>query len=333
MQVYITVDVEVWPTRVEGWPHRPLERHQDCRQELGAYLAGHTDAGEFGIPYQLAVLKENRLKATFFVDPFYSFALGLGPLEQVVGMIEGAGQAVALHVHPEWLTDPRCEGLPSFRGPMIADYPLDEQLRMISLGIARLREAGASPIPAFRAGSWGAGSDTLEALRRAGILVDCSLNARMPQSFAHLAERTALQDATAIQGLVELPASRLDDRSTPDGRVVSLVGNSASEIEFMLDECLTAGRKDVVLVLHSNEFVKTERLWRSLPVTPRRIASRRFEVVCSFLGARQDSMPTRLVTDATASTSRDTTVADFIPRSHLGRTLLRKAGQVAARWY
>ena len=333
MQVYITVDVEVWPTRVEGWPHRPLERHQECAQELGAYLAGHTDGGEFGIPYQLAILRKNRLKATFFVDPFFSFALGLGALARVVGMIEGAGQAVALHVHPEWLTDPRCEGLPSFRGPMIADYPLDEQLRMISLGIARLREAGASPIPAFRAGSWGAGSDTLEALRRAGILVDCSLNARMPQSFAHLAERTALQDATPIQGLIELPASRLDDRSTPDGRVVSLVGNSASEIEFMLDECLTAGRKDVVLVLHSNEFVKTERLWRSLPVTPRRIASRRFEVVCSFLGARQDSMPTRLVTDAIASPTRAAAVADFMPRSHLGRTLLRKAGQLVARWY
>lgn len=332
MQVYITVDVEVWPARVEGWPHRPLAGDNGCDAEIDAYLTGRTGSGDFGIPFHLAVLQANGLKATFFVDPFFSFALGLDPLVAVVRMIEDAGQAVALHVHPEWLTDPRCKGLPDFRGPMISSYSPDEQLQLITLGIARLREAGANPIPAFRAGSWGADLSTLEALRKVGVRVDCSLNARMPHSFVAIADRCARQDAAELAGVVELPASRLYDRTTPDGRVISLVGSSAAEIKFMATECLAAGRRDVVLVLHSNEFVKTERLWQPGPVTPRRLVSKRFDEVSRFFGARRDVMPTCFVTDALPGESPNA-ASTYIPHSHLGRTILRQVGQVVSRWY
>ena len=108
--VFLTVDVEVWPVHAGGWPHRPLHEDAHCKREIAGYLDGLTSSGPFGVPYQLEVLKRHGLKATFFVDPLFSFALGIEPLNRIVRMIEQAGQAVALHLHPEWLTDPRAEG-------------------------------------------------------------------------------------------------------------------------------------------------------------------------------------------------------------------------------
>ena len=143
-----------------GWPRNPLDANYDCTRELSAYFVGKTREGDFGLPYQLETLRTNGLGATYFVDPLFSFALGLDPLADVVGSIERAGQAVALHLHPEWLTDPRCVGLPAFRGPYLSQYGPDDQRVLIRAGMRRLVEAGARPLPVFRAGSWGADVST-----------------------------------------------------------------------------------------------------------------------------------------------------------------------------
>ena len=331
-RVFLTVDVEVWPVHPGGWPHRPLHEDARCEREIAGYLDGLTPSGRFGVPYQLEVLERHGLKATFFVDPLFSFALGIEPLARIVRMIEQAGQAVALHLHPEWLTDPRCRGLPGFRGPMISSYPVDEQLELVRAGLGRLREAGADPIPAFRAGSWGADLETLDALREAGLQVDSSLNARMSQSFPGFERRGEPQDPQLIRGIVELPVSRLDDRRVAGGRVVSFVGNSAAEIEFLLQACLRAERRSVVLVLHSNEFVKTERLWQQRPLAPRRMVVRRFERVCRLLGTERGRMPTDFVT-AAIDLVGESSAAGFVPRSHLRRTLARNVEQLISRWY
>ena len=331
-QVFLTVDVEVWPVHAGGWPHRPLQEDARCEREIAGYLDGLTPSGRFGVPYQLEVLERHGLKATFFVDPLFSFALGIEPLARIVSMIEQAGQAVALHLHPEWLTDPRCQGLPGFRGPMISSYPFEEQLELIRVGLARLREAGAQPIPAFRAGSWGAALETLDALGQAGIKVDCSLNARMAQSFPGFERRDELQDPKNIRGIVELPVSRLDDRRVAGGRAVSFVGNSAAEIEFLLRACHQVGRRSVVLVLHSNEFVKTERLWQQRSVAPRRVVVRRFEHICRWLETERERLQTGFVT-AAVGMEGESAVAGFVPRSHLPRTLARNVEQLISRWY
>ena len=101
LNVFITVDTEVWPNS-PGWPHTPLPAGARCERELAAYFYGGDKRTGFGLPYQLRVFRQWGLKATYFVDPLFSFALGTEPLRDVLQMIGNHEQEVGLHMHPEW---------------------------------------------------------------------------------------------------------------------------------------------------------------------------------------------------------------------------------------
>jgi hypothetical protein len=253
-------------------------------------------------------------------------------LRHVVGMIREAKQTIGLHLHPEWLTDTRCRGLPAFRGPCISQYSLAEQRELIRRGLERLHESGAPRATSFRAGSWGADVDTLRALAQEGILVDSSLNAASAGSLPSLSGRAALQEPTDFEGVVEFPLSRLDDRVAPWGRPLSVTGTSWSEMRFALESCHEAGRQSIVLVLHSNEFVKTERLWKGRPLTPRWIVVRRFESLCDYLQANRDRFATVALPGQIAPCPK-AGLGQALPRSWIGRTTARYMSQALSRWY
>ena len=88
----------------------------------------------------------------------------------------------------------------------------------------------------------------------------------------------------------------------------------------------------MVLVMHSNEFVKTERLWQGKTPTPRRIAVRRFERLCDYLHANRDrfetvGLPVQILAVPRAG------VCPSLPKSWIGRTAARYAAQALSRWY
>jgi hypothetical protein len=64
--------------------------------------------------------------------PLFSFGLGLQPLQQVISTIEESAQEIGLHPHREWLTDPRCAGLPTFAGPLLSRYSERERFENLS---------------------------------------------------------------------------------------------------------------------------------------------------------------------------------------------------------
>jgi len=332
VNVYLTVDTEVWPVHSGGWPHKPLQADYDCSREVSAYYFGQTRDGEYGLPYQLRVLNRHGVRATFFVDPLFSFALGLNVLREVVQIIESAGQRIALHLHPEWLTDPRCCGLPGFRGPFISQYQEQEQRDLIRAGMRRLREAGADPLASFRAGSWGADTSTLRALRQEGIGIDSSLNAAFGNSLPSLPRRVEKQEPFEHDGVTVFPVTRIDDRVTQRGRPLSVTGTSWSEMHFALRACMRSGRENFVLVMHSNEFVKTERLWHQRPVVPRRMAIGRFERLCGFLEANRDRLTTRTLAPHELPRLPDD-ASPALARSSILRTAARMGGQFLSRWY
>ena len=332
MKVYVTVDTEVWPAHDGAWPREPLPSDYLCERELQAYVFGRTQAGDFGLPFQLEMLHSRNLQATYFVDPLFSFALGLEPLRLIVTMILEAKQQIGLHLHPEWLTDTRCRGLPAFQGPYISQYPLEDQRALIRCGLNRLREAGAPTATAFRAGSWGADAWTLRALRQEGIYVDSSLNAAANHSLPSLPDRISLQEPTLFEGVVEYPLSRLDDRVASAGRALSVTGTSWAEMKFALESCCSVGRETVVLVMHSNEFTKTERLRKGRAPTPRRLAIRRFRRLCDYLNANRDRFVTVALPERVSPT-RDFSSDPPLPRSSLSRTAARFLSQAVSRWY
>ena len=330
LDVHITVDTEVWPVVGGGWPGNPLDANY-VREGTVGVLCGASGSGDFGLPFQLETLVNMTCapRTSLIRCSRLPWALRRWPSG---GAIQGHGQAVALHLHPEWLTDPRCVGLPKFRGPYLSHYELQDQRKLIRVGLQRLKEAGARPLPVFRAGSWGADVTTLVALRDEGIVVDSSLNAAYPNSLPSLAQRSELHGPSMQHGMVEFPVTRFDDRISRGGRPLSPIGTSWAEMRFALDACHAAGRRSLVMVLHSNEFVKTEMLWKGKQPTPRRLVVRRFEKLCRYLAENRDRF--RCVPlPASIDCPLDGRANDAMPRSNLIRTGLRVMGQAASRWY
>ena len=328
LNVMITVDTEVWPDS-RGWPHVPLNSATRCERELDAYLFGG-DSG-LGLPYQLEVLRDAGLKAIFFVEPLFSFALGAEPLGRVLRLIAAHDQEVGLHLHPEWLTDPRCAELPGFRGPLIRQYSEQEQTVLLLAGTRRLRELGAPPIHCFRAGSWGADRTTLRALARAGIEIDSSLNATFPASFPELAERESLCQPAVREGSWEFPVTRFVDRPPSGRRPLHVCACSFDEFSTVLEQAESAGWSHIVMVLHSFEFMRVNRISTGR-VSPQRLLAARFERLCAYLAANTARFRTCHFSDIDLNALQPQEAAAPLLSSH-ARTFRRYAEQAFSTIY
>ena len=332
VRVFITVDTEVWPDS-PGWPHAPLAPAYDARGDIERYLHGGRGAEARGVRYQLDVLAGARLKATYFVDPMFSFAIGLEPLRELVGSITGAGQEIGLHLHPEWLTDPRCRDLPAFRGPLLHGYDEAEQQALVRSGLARLDEAGSPAVMAFRAGSWGANLATLGALQANGVRYDSSLNVRFAASFPDLdpATRERSTQPFLLEGVAEIPVTNFTDRPPSGRRPLHVCAASLAEFQLVLEHAFAHGWDAVVIVLHSFEFVRVDRAGAT-GVAPQRLLARRFEQLCAFLDENRTRFATCHFSDLGEGVPARS-VHPPLPASSLTRTALRNLEQLASRVY
>jgi len=95
LNVFITVDTEMW---CGGWNNIDKK----FPSAFDNFIYGKTSQGEFGLPFQLKLLNQYKLKGVFFVEPLFSMRFGQSYLQDVVGMILDANQSIELHVHPEW---------------------------------------------------------------------------------------------------------------------------------------------------------------------------------------------------------------------------------------
>lgn len=333
MNVFITVDTEVWPQR-QGWPRTPLPEDYDASRELDAYFHGRHGDKLWGLPYQLQVLATHGHKGTYFVDPLFSYALGAEPLRDVVAMIRDHGQEVGLHLHPEWLTDPRCAGLPAFKGPHLHAYTMAEQLALVEAGLARLADAGASDVTAFRAGNWSAGRSTVEALAAAGIRFDSSLNARFATSFPDLDDASTRHHAQPFRfgGVFEFPVTTFIDRGPQRRRPLHVCAVSFAEMRMVLDHARDHQWHSVVIVLHSFEFVRVSRLASGKAPAPCRLVARRFERLCAYLAANAADFATTHFADLDESRIPDATESAG-PIASGALTAMRHLQQLATRVY
>ena len=330
VQVLLTVDTEIWPA-MSDWPHQPLARNDRCEWEARVYFNGETADGLFGLPYQLAMLRDRGLKATYFIEPLFSFALGIEPLREIVSAVTDHGQEVGLHLHPEWLTDERCEGLPAFCGPLLSDYSPDAQDKLIKAGLARLREAGADEVNVFRGGSWGANQATLAALERNGVRMDSSLNAAFPQSIPDMPARLTLQHPMVCGNVIEIPVTCFLDGSPRGIRPLHVTACSFEEFRHVVESSIDREPSVLVVVWHSFEFVRVSRLARGHPVSPQRLIIRRFEHMCDYLAAHRNVVETCHFRDVSPD------VGAAHPSGLIGssraRTVARMAEQLLSRIY
>lgn len=276
VNVYLTVDVEIWP---DNWDMSPARFSEYFRQ----YITGTTAGGDYGLPFQLRLLKDHGLQGVFFVEPFFAFHFGMAALRDIVAMIQADGHAVELHAHTEWIGRTRRVIPPGRFQLNLRDYSAEEQRQILAAGKEALQECGATRITAFRAGNFGANRDTLGALTANDIAIDSSYDLSCRNG--PFLDETLLQPMR-IAGVSEYPMAVYRDGI---GRLrhVQIGACSAREITTVMDQARRCDWSDFVVLWHSGELLNRRKTRRDP------IAVRRYEKMCEHLARHRERLVTR----------------------------------------
>lgn len=249
LDVFFTVDVEVW---CGGWENID----EKFPASFQRYVYGKTPQGDYGLPYQLHLLKEHNLLGVFFVEPLFAARFGLAPLEEIVGLLQQGGQEVQLHMHTEWVNEAKHPILPDVikKRQFMRHFSLAEQQVLIATGVEFLAKTGGGKVNAFRAGSFAFDANTLVALAANGIDFDSSYNATMMGLESGVMPGIVLYEPIECSGVYEYPMTVYKD-SPRSLRHVQLGACSYREIEHLLWQALKTERKAFVILSHNFELL------------------------------------------------------------------------------
>jgi len=278
MQVHLTYDVEIW---ADGW----ADMHTRLPAAFRRLTYGPLPRERGALPVNLQILRDNGLRAVFFVEPLFSFYYGLDALQEQVGLIMEAGQDVQMHIHPEWLDELPEEIVPRRKKTrMLHEFSQDEQVAMLEAAACRLVEAGAPRPTAFRSGNFSANADTLQALARIGVKADSSINAYFDFPYPHKHSSRQLYPSY-IDGVAEYPVTLFRD-GFGRKRLMQITACSLSELVQGLTRARDQGLPAATLVSHNFELLSADRRRED------RIVTRRFAGLCEWLGRNAEQFPT-----------------------------------------
>ena len=265
-----------------------------------------------GLTWQLGQLARHGLKAVFFVDPMPALVYGIDPIREMVEPILAAGQEVQLHLHPAW------NGLSEGKQPVsdLATCPPETQRELIAVARHLLRKAGAPEPIAFRAGSFAANLETLEALASLGIGYDSSHDgSHHPLPSALPLDPRQIAPAL-LECVVEVPVTQIEQKSGL--RHLQLCAVSFEEMRDALLHAADRAHPIVNIVSHSFELATRD----GRRVNP--VAKSRFEKLCRFLDEERERLPTAYFAEL-ADLPLDSAAEPLPPRAL--RTVARMAEQ------
>jgi len=313
LDVFLTVDVEIW---CGGWD----DLDQKFPHAYQRYVYGRTPRGERGLPFQLRLLNDHGLIASFFVEPLFSARFGSEPLAEIVRLINDAGQEVQLHLHTEWVDEARKPLLPNISGKRqhLHMYSFEEQTRLISIGRKMLQAAGASAPTAFRAGSFAFNLDSLRALAINGIEFDTSYNAQFFGLGSGVSPGVLLCEPITVLQVYEYPMTVFWDGF---GRLrhAQLGACSISELEHVLWHSLEARRSAVVILSHNFELLNGRK------DAPDNVVVRRMMQLCRFLDKNRDSFRVRGFRDLRLQPQATHPAPVSCPMRHTARRIIEQA--------
>lgn len=278
LNVFFTVDVEIWP----GAWDRLDERFPEAFRR---YIYGPTAHGNYALPMTLQVLNEYGLRGVFFVESLFVLRFGIQPLMEIVGLIQEAGHEIHLHLHPEWVDKVEQPLLPKRRGYLMRNFSLEEQIILIRRGLDHLQAAGVLNVEVFRAGGYGLNADTLKALAANGVTFDTSYNPCMLGETSGLERGSKLWQPIQIDKVYEYPISVFEDWPG-HFRPAQLSAASYAELTSALRMAEQLGWESFVIVSHSFELLDRTRT----KLDP--VVMRRFRRLCRFLDQHRDLFST-----------------------------------------
>lgn len=251
-RVYITVDVECAEERVVGDTKFPAMGY-----DLRIWGRFVNQREPLGIELIMRELEACGLRATFFVEAIGSYSFGMDGLTSVCQALRGRGHDVQLHVHPvQRRADWHTRGEPRISDD-IADYPVEEQTRLLIEGRDLLVRAGipADELLAYRAGNFGANNDTWRAMKLAGLVLSSNYNPcyfRKNCKIQYPGARLGLFE-TPEKGVYELPITNFIE-PTKRFRHLQITAVTLEEMKHCLWSYRALGVREVTLVTHSFEF-------------------------------------------------------------------------------
>ncbi|MGB5832304.1 MAG: polysaccharide deacetylase [Thiohalocapsa sp.] len=280
VKVFFTVDVEVW---CGSW-----DTLDTCFPEAyQRYIYGPTPCGNYGLPRILDQLEYHGLKGVFFTEPLFSARFGCAYLQETVGLIQGAGQEVQLHLHTEWASETSPPLLPGLTNRRQHLCYLDgaDQTALIRIGRDLLGAAGATPINAFRAGSFGINPGTWKALHDLRIPFDSSYNGMWMPDFATRKSYGSMHQPRRIEGVWEYPLSLFIGASGRT-RHAQLGACSYRELAWLLWQAAEQSWESVVILSHNFELLNQSK------TRPDPIVDQRFQRLCTLLQRNDDVFDT-----------------------------------------
>lgn len=319
----ITVDVEAWP-RCPDW------RAESLAGDLARDIYGATPDGDFGIKYQVDLLRRYGLKGVFFVEALMACEIGIDPLARIVEDIQEAGSEVQLHIHTEWFEKMSNPLFGDKRAYNIRELSRDEQVQVIETARENLRKAGADSVIAYRAGNFGADFQTLSALAQCGIRYDSSYNYSYLASECGLDVGSMMLQPGPLEGLLEYPVSSFRDYPGHI-RPAQLCAVSALEMRAAMDAAYKAAWSNFVIVSHSFELLR-DRKQPQPHAHPDWAVIHRFDALCEFLAENESRFQTIGFLDLDGELDQ-TPVAPLEPpvAAATARTAARMASQALRR--
>ena len=277
--ILFTIDTEVYPIN-PGWQKDRL------KLDIERDIYGITPSGQYGLVYQLEVLRRHSLKAVFFVESLFAGCthVGFDPLREIVDLIYSYGQDVQLHLHPEWIPYLSNCSVP-FRDHLLQHYSEDEQCVLLEMARDNLIKAGATPPVAFRAGGYAANEDTLRALAKLGFQYDSSFDRPYLSSSCGLSCIDPMWHSTPTHGLWEVPISCYEEWPG-HYRHCELSACSTAELSRAIHLAVINRWNSFTIVSHSFELLANR--WSQRPVVAKPIVIRRFEEWCRVIAGRTD---------------------------------------------
>ncbi len=269
----------------------------------------------YGLPFILDTLSKYDLEATFFVEPLAQFYFGPEAMAVNISRIHDHGQDIQLHMHPSWLVFE--DGRP--HSDRLCEYTLDEQTRMLALGLKILREHGASPT-ALRAGNFAANNDTYRAMANNGLRLASNFNYAYLKSICFVDSPEAANDIFRVGEAVEIPMTNylIRDprrllRYAPKPFQISCT--SWHHTRFMLDYAARNEYQYLTVLLHNFEFLDRRHPdWMNRPFRKNDRLVHNFEALCGHLAANRD----RYSTTTFAAVGRDLTDGKALKGSSIG---------------
>lgn len=250
-RVYITTDVECAEERTIGGKNVPVQGY-----DVRVWGRFKNQSRDLGIGLIMRELEAEGLEGTFYTEVFGSHFFGREGLADAVREMVTRGHDVQLHTHPvQRVADFRSRGLAAAPDD-IGAYDEARQVELLKEGIDILESCGVPKghVTSFRAGNFGAGNSTWDAMAKAGLVVSSNFNpCYFDKNCKMRSDRASPGLFDTGRGVWELPISNFKD---PGGglRHVQITAVSLEEMKRYLLDAHALGIGEVTLVTHSFEL-------------------------------------------------------------------------------